>query len=157
SIGDVDRCRRMCADCATDGRMPIRLANLDPARIAENLMRAVHARAQRDARWLGLSLAAAPAPPGTSPAPPKAEREPSRGLKIALMCTEWATAGKGAPVEVASALRELRAMIGGVEPGELLQEVRELTPGVGLLVMAAETRLALTEGRTVDAAQVAAL
>jgi hypothetical protein len=126
---------------------PRRLVHLDPARIADALVRAVYARAQRDARWLGLTLTADPSSSAAS----------SRAFKIALMSAEWATTGKGDPVEVASALRELRAMIGAVEPGEPLQDVRELTPGTGLLVMAAEARLALSEGRTVDAAQVAAL
>lgn len=45
-------------------RKPVRLADLDPKHTAEEMVRAVQARARRDARWLGLSLKVDPLPAG---------------------------------------------------------------------------------------------
>jgi hypothetical protein len=70
---------------------------------------------------------------------------------------EWAKLGKGKPEEMPVALRELRADIDGVEPGEASGRERDLTTVAGVVVVAAEARLALAEGRTVEATEVATL
>jgi hypothetical protein len=138
----------------------VHLAELDPRRVAEHVARAVLARARRDARWLGMVVKVTPPPAaGTDP---KAAVSTALGcsqvMKVARMCADWATGGKGEPEEVAVALRELRAMIEGVEPGVGVPgEVRELTPAAKVLVAAAEARLALAAGRTVQAVEIAVL
>lgn len=136
-------------------RKLLHLADLDPQRAAEELTRDVHARAQRDARRLGLALML---PAGLDPkATVAAVLGQSKIYKLARACAEWATAGKGKPEEVAAALRELRADIDGVEPGEALAHERDLTTIAGVMVVAADARLALADGRTVEATEVATL
>ena len=77
--------------------------------------------------------------------------------KLARTCVEWATSGKGKPDEVANALRELRAALDGVEPGEFSGREQDPTTVAGLTVLAAEARLALADGRTVEATAIAIL
>ena len=121
---------------------PLHLANLDPQRAADALTREVHARAQRDARSLGfvLTLPAGIDPKTTTTALVLAQ---SKLHKLARTCVEWATSGKGKPDEVANALRELRAALDGVEPGEFSGREQDPTTVAGLTVLAAEARLAL--------------
>jgi hypothetical protein len=125
------------------------------------LVWAVYTRARRDARWLGLSLKVDPLPAGKEEdqkAALHATLDESKVWKVARVCIDGATAGKGKPEEVAGVLRELRAMIHAVEPGEPLQgELRELTPATAVVVVAAGARLALAEGRTVEAVELATL
>jgi hypothetical protein len=163
---------------------PLHLADLDPQRAAEDLTQGVYARAKRDALRLGFVLsfptppAPAPKPPTSaamqgapsgyptplpSPAPP--EPKPTVGAvlgqskihKLVRACVEWAKLGKGKPEEMAAALRELRADLDGVEPGEVSGREWDLTTAAGVTLVAAEARLALAEGRTVEATEVATL
>src|SRR6185437_4734924 len=84
----------------------------------------------------------------------------SAASKAARTCAEWAIAGRGTPEEGAAALRELRALVEGVEPGRPVpRELRNLslTPATEVLVVAAEARLALADGRAIEAVEVATL
>jgi hypothetical protein len=77
--------------------------------------------------------------------------------KLARACVEWAKSGKGKPEEIAAALRELRAALDGVEPGEVSGRERDLTTVAGVVLVAAEARLSVAEGRTVEALAIATL
>jgi hypothetical protein len=65
--------------------------------------------------------------------PVPAALDPSKTFKVAHICADLVTTRKGSPEEVATALRELRAVIEGVEP--LPRQVRELTLAAGLVVL----------------------
>ena len=134
---------------------PLHLSDLDPQRAADELTRSVYARAQRDARHLGMVLTW---PTGTDrKSPAGTVLAQSKLHKHARACVEWATLGKGKPEDVAVSLRELRAALDGVEPGEASGREPDLTTVAGLTLVAAGARLALAEGRTVDAIEVATL
>lgn len=156
---------------------PLHLADLDPERAAAELTQEVYARANRDLVLLGLSLTvpSPPLPPTRTylPGDPDAEgRAPapkpkllsiatvlgqSKIHKLVRACVEWAKSGKGKPEEIAAALRELRAALDGVEPGEVSGREWDLTTVVGVVLVAAEARIAVAEGRTVEAIEIATL
>jgi hypothetical protein len=159
SSADLDRPPRILPARATTERMhvskPLRLADLDPQQTASTIAWAVNDRAERDARRLGLVL--------TLPAAldPKTKRSAvlaqSRVYKVTYTCAVWATTGRGSLEEVEAAVRELRADLEGVEPGQASRRERDLTTRTGLLLVATEARLALAAGRTVEALEVATL
>jgi hypothetical protein len=140
---------------------PLRLADLDPQRTAEEVVQAVYARAYRDARALGLILRAESVPAGVDPKVAKSQAMgKSAASKAARTCAAWAIAGRGTPEEVAIALRELRSVVEGVELGRPVpRELRNLslTPATELVVVAAEARLALADDRAIEAIEVATL
>ena len=163
---------------------PLHLADLDPQRVADALTWEVYSRAKRDLDGLGFVLSI-PSPPAPAPRPPNeamrgapsgyptsppspAPPEPktptvatvlgqSKIHKRVRACVEWAKLGKGKPEEMAAALRALRADLDGVEPGEVSGRVWDLTTIAGVTLVAAEARLALAEGRTMEATEVATL
>ncbi len=136
----------------------LHLASLDPQHTAEEVAWAVLARARRDARGLGLLVKVPNPPAGMDQKVAMAQAvNQSKILKVARMCAEWAITGKGKPEDAAAALRELRAVLEGVEPGTAAGRATDLTAAVEVVVVAAAARLALTEGRTVEADEVAAL
>jgi hypothetical protein len=132
----------------------LHLSDIDPERTAESVTRRVYARAQRDAARLGMAFGLPSRVDAKTPVGTVLNR--SRTHKAARMCAEWAVTGKGAPEEVAAALRELRADLEGIEPGEASGEPDLSTPA-GVVLVAAAARLALVEGRAVDAKEVATL
>lgn len=133
----------------------IRLSGLDPERTAEEVTWAVYARAKRDSRRLGMAFGL---PAGVDPKAPVASiLVRSKVLKVARVCVEWATVGKGKPDEVAAALREMQADLEGVEPGSASGREPDLSTAAGVVLVAATARLALVEERTVEAVQVATL
>jgi hypothetical protein len=81
----------------------------------------------------------------------------SRVHKQARACLDWAKLGKGKPEDVAISLRDLRAYLEGVEAGEASNREQDLTTVAGVTVVAAEARLALAEGRTIEATEIATL
>ena len=154
------------AGSAKPGRMPktkppLRLAHLDPQRTADDVVEAVYARALRDARALGLVLRAESVPSGIDAKVARRQAAlKSAAATAARTCAEWAIAGRGTPEEVVVALRELRAVVEGVEPGRSVpRELRNLslTPATELVVVAAEARLALADDRAIEAVEVATL
>ena len=139
---------------------PLHLADLDPQRVADALAWEVYSRAKRELPRLGFVLSFPTLPP-TSAAPKTLTAGAVLGQstihKLVRACVEWAKLGKGKPEEMAAALRELRADLDGVEPGEVSGRVWDLTTAAGVTLVAAEARLALAEGRTVEATEVATL
>lgn len=136
-------------------RKPLRLADLDPQRAADEVTQIVYARARRDARRLGFVLAL---PAGVDPkTATSTSLAQSKVYAVARACAQWAISGKGKPEEVAAALRELRADLDGVEPGEASGRTPDLTTVAGVVVVAAEARLTLADGRPVEATEVATL
>jgi len=137
---------------------PLHLASLDPKRTAEDVAWAVLARVRRDARWLGLLVKVDHPPEGVDQKTAMNQAVlQSKVLKVARTCADWAIAGKGKPEDAAAALRELRAVLEGVEPGTATGRAANLTAAAEVLVVAAVARLALAEGRTVEAEEVAML
>jgi hypothetical protein len=138
---------------------PLHLANLDPKRVADELVTAVHAHARWDARSLGLFVKLGKVDPGVDPqAVLESTLKQSKVWKVVWTCAAWATVGKGKPEDVDVALRDLRAILVGVAPGDPVpREGRALTAEIEVVVIAAGARLALAQGRTVDAVELAAL
>jgi hypothetical protein len=138
---------------------PLHLADLDPKRVADEVVSAVHARARRDARALGLYVKQGQVPAGVDPqAHLDATLKQSKLWKTVWTCAAWAAVGKGKPEEVDVALQELRAILAGTALGEPVpREVRALTAAIEVVATAAGARLALALGRTVDAVELAAL
>lgn len=136
-------------------RKPLRLADLDPDRTAHEVARSVHARARRDAHRLGFSLTL---PVGVDPQMSLATLlGQSKVYAAARTCAHWAISGKGKAEDVAAALRELRADLDGLEPGEASgREPGVLTAGV-VVVVAASARLALGAGQPIEATALATL
>jgi hypothetical protein len=132
----------------------IRLSDLDPERAAEAVTREVYARAERDTRRLGLGIGL---PAGVDTTTARMVLDRSRVYRVARLCADWATAGKGYAEDVGVALREMRADLEGVEPGDASGRVPDLSTAVGVVAVAAAARLALAEGRTVEAVEVATL
>jgi hypothetical protein len=133
----------------------LRLSDLDAERTAEKVTWLVHLRAGRDARRLGMFYGL---PAGIDP---KAKvwtvLEKSHVHKVARGCVAWALEGKGRPEEIVVALRELRSDLEGVELGDAREREPDLSTSVGVMLVAATARLALAEGRAVEAVEVATL
>jgi hypothetical protein len=129
-------------------RKPLHLTDLDPARTAEALTWDIHARAQRYARRLGMILALPKAADPTKGVGPVIGA--SRVYKAARTCAEWAVAGKGNAEEVAAALRELRADLQGVAPGDAADTPPDLATPAGVTIrnaVAAGTLQPVARGR----------
>jgi hypothetical protein len=135
---------------------PLRLSDLDAERTAEGMTNAVDTRARRDARRLGMFYGF---PASVDPKVTKLWMVLGQSTvhRVARVCVAWALAGKGKPEEVAVALRELRADLEGVEPGDASMREPDLSTSAGVVLVAAAARLALAEGRTVEAVEVATL
>jgi hypothetical protein len=133
----------------------IHLSDLDAERTAERVTWLVHTRAGRDARRLGMFYGL---PEGLD-AKTKVWTvlEKSHVHKMARACVAWALEGKGKPGEIVVALRELRADLEGVEAGDATEREPDLSTSVGVMLVAATARLALAEGRAVEAVEVATL
>jgi hypothetical protein len=134
----------------------IRLADNDLQRLTLGIVSEVLRRTYRDAQRLGLVLK------------PADGREPQDGSAVimmgseihraALKLAEWAQAGRGNPAEIAACILQARADLEGVE---LLKvpPTRPLDPTTlaGAVLVAAGARLAVVEGRTVTAVELAVL
>ncbi len=135
----------------------LHLSDLDPQRVADELTRAVHARTQRDARHLGITLTWVAGIAEGKQIPAGTLLAQSKLHSVVFACVDWAKSGKGKPEAVAGMLRELRAALDGVEPGEVSGRAWDLTTVTGVMLVAAEARLAVVEGRTVEATEIATL
>jgi hypothetical protein len=136
---------------------PRRLADLDPIIITTDVMNVVYDRVCRDTRRIGL--VARVADPGQDEKLTFATAlGSSEAFRAALAVAEWATSGRGEAGEIPALLRHVRADLDGIDvkkastrgPVDL-----ETLPGVALV--AAGARLALFEGRTVSAVELATL
>ena len=136
---------------------PLRLADLDPMLITAHVMQAVHDRVSRDTRRIGL--VARVAEPGQDEklafATALGHSEVFRG---ALVLAEWATSGKGQAAEIPALLRQVRADLDGIDVKKAsTRGPVDLATLAGVALVAAGARLALVEGRTVSAVELATL
>ena len=131
-----------------------RLATLDVEDVALEVAEAALGRARRDATRFGLVLNLTDAQSGSKEWTMVARR--SAVYQNALACARWAKKGEGKAI--GDALKQLRADIDGVAPaderGMRPPDVKTMS---GLLVVAVSARLALVEGRTIDADELAVL
>jgi len=136
---------------------PIRLADNDPHRLALAIVSQVSRRTFRDARRLGLLVQTAD---GHSP------REgalfvvviESELYQAARMLAEWAQAGRGNSAEIGASILQVRADLEGIDTLDA-SPTRPLDPATlyGAVLVAAGARLAVVEGRTVTAIELATL
>jgi hypothetical protein len=134
----------------------IRLADNDSKRLALALMGPIMRRAYRDAHRLGLVLK------------PAGGQEPQDGSVVVVAgsevyravekLVEWAQAGRGNPAEIAACILQVRADLEGVDVLEA-PTTRAPDPATlpGAVLVAAGARLAVVEGRTVTAVELAVL
>lgn len=139
---------------------PLHLSELDPQRAADELTQIVYVRTRREVQQLGFDFNLPRG--GLAGVDPKTLNvatvlAQSTVCKQARVCMDWAKLGKGKPEEVINALRELRASLDGLEPGEASGRELDLTTLTGVMVVAVEARLALVAGRTVEATELATL
>jgi hypothetical protein len=136
---------------------PLRLADLDPARITSDILNVVLARAYRDTRRLSLIVRVAD--PGEDE---KLARATAVGFSevshAAHALAAWATSGRGQATEIPALLRQVRADLEGIDAENASPRGPvDLTTLAGVALVAAGARLALVEGRTVSAVELATL
>ena len=136
---------------------PIRLADLDPRRIAVNVLAVVQVRVLRDAGRLGLVIRMAQDGQDEGDARAVVFSQ-SEVLRAARMLADWATSGQGNAAEIPACLRQVRADLEGIDA--MRASTRgpvDLSTLPGVALVAAEARLAIVEGRTVSAVELATL
>lgn len=135
----------------------IRLADLDAYNTATEILTLVHQRVIRDADGLGLVIRMAEEGQDEKAARLAAFRS-SRVLRVAWVLAEWAMSGQGQAADIPAFLRQVRADIEGISANEAsTRGPVDLSTGPGVVLVAAGARLALVEGRTVSAVELAAL
>jgi hypothetical protein len=136
---------------------PLRLADLDPARITSEILNVVLARAYRDTWRLGLVVRVAD-PGQDEKSASTAAVEGSEVFRAAQALSEWATSGRGQAAEIPALLRQMRADLEGIDAKKAsTRGPVNLTTLPGMALVAAGARLALVEGRTVSAVELATL
>ncbi len=145
-----------CATCCGMSE-PIRLADCDLRRLALAIVGQVTRRTFRDARRLGLVVKSAD---GQGP---QQEGAPfvvmgSEVYEAALMLAAWAKAGQGDSAQIAAVILQVRADLEGIDMSEV-SPTRPLDTATlhGAVLVAAGARLAVVEGRTVTALELATL
>jgi hypothetical protein len=136
---------------------PLRLADLDPIIITTDIMNVVYDRVSRDTRRLGL--VARVADPGQDEKLTFATvLGSSEAFRAALALAEWATSGRGEAAEIPALLRQVRADLDGIDVKKAsTRGPVDLATLPGVALVAAGARLALFEGRTVSAVELATL
>jgi len=139
---------------------PIRLADLDVGQAAIAMVGEVVTRTWRDARRLGFRVTADPPPvPGQDQTEANTRvLLQSDAFHAAHVVTKWAKTGDGTPHEIAAWLIAVRADLEGIDPAQATPK-RTMDPDTvaGVIVLAAGARLALAEGRTISAVELATL
>jgi hypothetical protein len=136
---------------------PLRLADLDPQRIADAVLNVVYDRVYRDTWRLGLVALAADAGQDEKSALSMALGR-SEVRRAALVLAEWATSGRGQAAEIPTLLRQVRADLDGIDATKAsTRGPVDLATLPGMALVAAGARLALFEGRTVSAVELATL
>ena len=134
----------------------VRLADLDPAHAADELLQLLYTRTRRNALRLGLVLKVDPIPAGRDPKAALSHAlEKSDFHKAARSCVDYAVLAYGDPTDIARTIHQLRADLDGIEPGAA--RPYDLSTTAGVVLAAAEARITIAAGRTVDAVQVAIL
>ena len=134
-----------------------RLADLDPMRIAADVVNVVHDRVYCDTWRLGL--VARVAEPGDDEKMALATALVHSDVsRAALMLAEWATSGRGQAADIPTLLRQVRADLDGIDAKNAsTRGPVDLATLPGVALVAAGARLALFEGRTVSAVELATL
>ena len=136
---------------------PLRLADLDHLHIAADVLNVVCDRVHRDARRIGLIVRVAD--PGQDE---KLAFATALGLSevshSAHALAAWATSGRGQAAEIPALLRQVRADLEGIDAKKAsTRGPVDLATLAGVALVAAGARLALVEGRTVSAVELATL
>ena len=135
----------------------LRLADLDPQRIAADVLNVVYDRVYRDTWRIGLVVRVAEAGQDEKSALAAALAR-SEVFRAARVLAEWATSGRGQAAEIPALLRQVRADLDGVDATNAsTRESVDLATLPGVALVAAGARLALFEGRTVSAVELATL
>ena len=135
----------------------LRLADLDPNRIAADILALVYERVRRDTWRLGLVVRMAEEGQDETVARAAAVGR-SEVLRAALVLAEWATSGRGQVAEIPALLRQVRADLEGIDATKAsTRGPVDLATLPGVALVAAGARLALIEGRTVSAVELATL
>ena len=136
---------------------PLRLADLDPHRIAVDIVTLVHERVLRDTSRLGLVIRMAEEGQDERVAR-AAVIGRSEVSRAAMALAEWATSGRGQAAEMPAFLRQVRADLEGIDVTRAsTRGPVDLSTLPGVALVAAGARLALIEGRTVSAVELATL
>jgi len=136
---------------------PLRLADLDPQLIAADVMNVVYDRVYRDARRIGFIVQVPDTGQGEKHARATAVGG-SEGFRAAHALAEWATSGRGQDAEIPALLRQVRADLEGIDAKKAsTRGPVDLATLPGVALVAAGARLALVEGRTVSAVELATL
>jgi hypothetical protein len=135
----------------------LRLADLNPRLIAADVLNVVCDRVYRDARRIGLSVGVADAGQDEKLAFATALGF-SEVSRSAHALAEWATSGLGQAAEIPALLRHVRADLEGIDAKKAsTRGPVDLASLAGVALVAAGARLALVEGRTVSAVELATL
>jgi hypothetical protein len=133
------------------------LADLDPQLIAADVMNVVYDRVYRDARRIGFIVQVPDTGQGEKHARAIAVGG-SEGFRAAYALAEWATSGRGQDAEIPALLRQVRADLEGIDAKNAsTRGPVDLATLPGVALVAAGARLALVEGRTVSAVELATL
>jgi hypothetical protein len=136
---------------------PHRLADIDPRRIVVAILTVVNERALRDTHRLGLVIQMAKEGQDESEVRANAALQ-SEVVRMASKLADWATSGKGQVAEIPAILQQVRADLEGVHATSAsTRGPADLATLPGVALVAAGARLALVEGRTVSAVELATL
>jgi hypothetical protein len=133
------------------------LADLDPKSITSDILNVVLARVYRDTWRLGLVVRVAEPGQDEKSALTTAV-EDSEVFRAAQALAEWATSDRGQAAEIPALLRHVRADLEGIDATKAsTRGPVDLATLPGVALVAAGARLALFEGRTVSAVELATL
>jgi hypothetical protein len=136
---------------------PLRLADLDPILITTDVMKVVYDRVARDTRRIGL-VARVAEPGQDEQLAFTTALGSSEAFRAALALAEWASSGRGQAAEIPALLRQVRADLDGIDVKQAsTRGPVDLATLPGVALVAAGARLALFEGRTVSAVELATL
>jgi hypothetical protein len=133
------------------------LADIDPRRIVVAILAVVNERALRDTHRLGLVIQAAKEGQDEGDARANAILQ-SELFGVATKLADWATSGKGQAAGIPAILQQIRADLEGISAISASRRgPADLATLPGVALVAAGARLALAEGRTVSAVELATL
>jgi hypothetical protein len=136
---------------------PLRLADLNSQRIAFTIVGLVVERTLRDTTRLRFVIKTAEEGGDESAARSSAIRQ-SEVFSAAWALAEWATAGRGQAAAIPAVLQQVRADLEGISVDEASSRGEaDLATVSGVGLVAAGARLAVVEGRTVSAVELATL
>ncbi len=136
---------------------PKRLADVSTISFPFILLNRVYERVTRDAGHLHLVIGMAKDGGEEEKARWEAMAE-SEVFATATALGKWAAAGEGDAAKIPAILHQIRSFLTGISPNESSPRgPADLTTIYGVALVAAEARLAVLEGRTVSAVELATL